>query len=308
MIPKDSNIVIAGGTGLVGNRLIKLLNKAQATIYILTRSKKQDTDTIKYIVWDIEKQEIDCDQMPKTYALINLVGAGIADKRWTSARKKELIDSRVKSTEFLAKLYADAMPTVYVGASAIGYYGDRGSEELTAESQPAKGGFLTECCLLWEEASRLFEGKVEHFYILRIGIVLSNLGGALPSMRLPAKLGGAGYFGDGKAYYSWIHITDLCQMFVHLLDGKSPSGVYNGTAPNPVTIKTLMRGIKASFAPYALLLPIPEFLIKLGAGEMATMLTNSTKVLPTKMSRSGFSFAFSEIEPALDYLRKHKEI
>ena len=305
-MPNQPTLVITGGTGLVGSRLIQRISD-QYEIYILTRGKRQDTDQITYVQWDINKKEIQADKLPSQIdVILNLVGAGIADKRWTEDRKQVLIDSRVKATEFLYEVVKSRTVKTYIGASAIGYYGDRGEEKLTADSPAGDEGFLAECCILWEESSQLFRSSVDNHYILRIGIVLSELGGALPQLVLPSRLGGAGYFGDGSAYYSWIHIDDLCRSIEHLMAETPPSRTYNGVSPHPLPLKELMRAVKKVYAPYALLLPIPEFAVKLAMGEMVTMLTNSSRVIPKYLSDSGFEYSYADVDKALRHLKEHK--
>lgn len=303
---KQKSIVITGGTGLVGSRLIELLPENHQ-VYILTRGKRADTDRVKYIQWDVDKQWIDTEKLPeKTDVIINLVGAGIADKRWTVSRKKSLIDSRVKSTELLYNTYKDQKVETYIGASATGYYGDRGEELLTADSKPGNDGFLSECCIQWEESSNLFKSNAINHYILRIGIVLSSKGGALPQLSLPARLGGAGYFGNGQMYYSWIHIDDLCRSMMHLISTLPISRVYNGVSPDPVRLKDLMRAVKNVYAKYALLLPIPTFGIKMIMGEMSTMLTNSDRVVPQHLVAIGFQHQYGDLEQALSHIKAEK--
>ncbi len=307
MATERQHIVITGGTGLVGSRLVPLL-KDKYEVHILTRSKRTKADGVNYIQWDINAETIEVEKLPNTYAVINLVGAGIADKRWSPKRKQEIIDSRVKATQFLRNIYSMNPPTIYIGASAIGYYGNRGDEVLTADSPPASEGFLSECCTLWEAASHEFESMVDHHYIARIGIVLSNNGGALPKMALPVKLGAAGYFGNGKAYYSWIHIDDLCQMITYLITKTPESRVYNGVSPQPIRLKGLVRTIKEVHRPWALLMPIPAFFLRLVMGEMTTMLTNSDRVYPKHIEASGFRFRYNGLQEALQHLKDNPEV
>ena len=298
-------IVITGGTGLVGTRFIELFG-TDHLIYIFTRSSRADTDQVKYIKWDVDKQWVDIDKLPtKTDVLINLVGAGIADKRWTDERKKVLIDSRVKATELLYQTYKDQSIETYIGASATGYYGDRGEEILTADAPAGKEGFLSECCVLWEESHQAIKSIATNHYIARIGIVLSSQGGALPKLSLPTKLGGAGYFGDGQMYYSWIHIDDLCRSMQYLIDETPASRVYNAVSPEPIKLKELMRAVKGVYAKYALLMPIPVFGVKLAMGEMVTMLTNSNRVTPNHLIEAGYQYQYGDVNEALQHIKSN---
>ncbi len=299
-------ILIAGGSGLIGLRLSSLL-KHQYDIHILTRGASRLEDQIHYHQWNLHKSSFDVDPSLSFYAVVNLTGAGIADKRWTEERKKVLIDSRVNSAKVIAKLI-DALeqkPAVYVGASAIGYYGHRGDEWIYEDGQ-ANSGFLSECCVQWEEAHQALSNQVNRFSILRIGIVLSMLDGALPKLISPAKLGGSGYFGDGQAFYPWIHIDDVCGMILKLIEDDSLNGVFNGTSLEPVRLKDMAKLIKKVFAPYAIVLPIPALGLKLLMGDMSEMLLNSTRVSSKRWNNGVFPYKYPDLEHALLDLKERK--
>lgn len=302
------NILITGGTGLIGSRLRSHFGE-HSHFYILTRSNKEDTDSITYVQWDIKAKTIQSDKLPKHIdAVINLVGAGIADEAWSAQRKQIIIDSRAKSTKFLFEALAEHTVDTYIGASAIGYYGDRDEETLTPEAKPGNDGFLSHSCQIWEEAHHPFQKRVNSFKIIRIGIVLSNQGGALAKLILPARLGGAGYFGNGSNYYAWIHIDDLCRQIVFLTQTTTDQTIFNGTVPNPVTFKALMRAVKNAYAKYAIVLGIPQFLITIAMGERSTMLLNSTKAIPSNVIKAGFSFVYTDVDTALEHLNKNRSV
>lgn len=298
------NILIGGGSGLIGSRLIDLL-KHNFNIHILTRKKSHEKNGIFYHQWDLDEQVFDLDSSVSFDAIINLTGAGIADKRWSKDRKKVLIDSRVKSVYLMEKII-DSLPkkpNFYLGASAIGYYGDQGNDLLTEASDSGQG-FLSECCVLWEKAHDLVKDKVNRFAVLRIGIVLSTQGGALEKLIPPARLGASGYFGNGQAYYPWIHIDDVCGMILGLVEDDSLQGAFNGSSQNPETLKTIAQKVKTVFAPYALVLPIPAIGLKLAMGEMSTMLLNSTRVISNRWA--DFPFKYPTLESALRDLKERK--
>lgn len=300
----NKNILIAGGTGLIGSRLVFLL-KANYNIHILTRSKSRSEDGIHFHHWNLDKKVVEVDSKLEFDTIINLTGAGIADKRWTPQRKKILIESRTKSAALLSELLKtlENKPNLYLGASAIGFYGDRADELLTEESTPGTG-FLAECCIAWEDAHKINFSHVKRAAILRIGIVLSNNGGALQKLKLPAKLGASGYFGNGKAYYPWIHIDDVCGMILQLIETKELSGFFNGTSLIPVSQKELAKGIKKAFAPYSIAMPIPAFTIKLAMGEMSDMLLLSSRVTSTKWEKFGFPYKYPTLDEALQDLKE----
>lgn len=283
------HILIAGGTGLVGSRMVQLLRE-KFDITILTRNSLQEVNGIKYLSWkDLSQSGIDPD------IVINLSGAGIADKKWTSTRKKELIDSRVKTNEQLAQYFSSnkLKPKLFIGASAVGYYGDRGEEHLTEFSQ-AGSGFLAECSILWEKSSMLFDNIAQRMAIVRIGIVLSTKGGALPKMLMTKALKIYNYFGDGSQYYSWIHIDDLVGIFEYIINNKMLSGIFNGVAPEPITNKEMTRKIAHAVSGTALLIPAPSMVLRLVLGEMADVILNSTRVYPKNILTAGFDFKHTD--------------
>jgi len=295
-----TKLIIAGGTGLLGNRLIELLDKDKYEIYVLSRSKTAQEGEVNYIKWDTNKNHIELPETVRPDIIINLAGAGIADKRWSAARKRVIVDSRVNSAKTLEIALAkmNIKPKVFVSASAIGYYGDKGEDLLTEESISGNA-FLPEVCKAWEEANESAAKSANRHVMIRIGIVLSTKGGALAEILKTTKTGVYGYFGDGSAYYSWIHIDDLCQMMIQSIEDENYKGIYNGTAENPVTIKKLVGDVKRAKGGIGPLLPVPAFALKLAMGEMADMLLASMRVVPKKALNQGFRFKFSDPQSAI---------
>ena len=296
-----SKVLIAGGTGLVGSRLSQLLTAQGYSIAHLSRKKRLDSDYPTF-VWNTEKSFIDERAFHGIDYVINLAGAGIADALWTQSRKKLLIDSRVKTTELLTAYIKqlDKKPKAFLSAAAIGIYGDRGDEILTESSAIGKKGFLVECCTLWEKAIKLaaLENGVRTA-ALRIGIVLSTQGGALAKMLLPLKFFTASYFGNGKQWYAWIHIDDLCEMFIHLIEQENAVGFYNATSPNPLTNKDLTRQLVKVLGKKALLIPAPASGLRMGMGEMADVVLHSTRALPERMEKEDYRFKFLNFQEAV---------
>lgn len=285
-------ILIAGGTGLVGNALVKAIDKQKYDIVLLSRtSKKSDNEGIKYVEWSPASCTIE--KCPEPDYIINLAGAGIADQRWTESRKKELVLSRVNSAKTLKNfIYTlNKKPKVYVSASAVGFYGHRG-DELLSESSTSGDEFMSECCIAWEKSANDAGKLCDRTVILRIGIVLSTLGGALPKMLMTKNLGVLNYFGSGNQYYPWIHIEDLVNLILTAMESSSFLGVYNAVAPDEVTNKGMMASIKEKLDIAGFLLPAPTFALRIALGEMANVVLNSNRVVSERLPSSGFTFLF----------------
>ena len=298
-------ILIAGGTGLVGSRLLKMIDYTKYNVHILSRKKKKDTDNINYFTWDLNKMEIEDGAVMADY-IINFTGAGIADARWTDERKKVLISSRVDSAMLIKKGIEKSgnRPKVYVSASAVGFYGDRGSEKLTENSSVGEG-FMAECCRLWEDSAVALEPLVDRLIINRIGIVLSTKGGALPKILMTKAVGIYNYFGSGSQYYSWVHIDDLCRMFLKNISDSSMNGIYNAVSPMPLTNKEFTVDIKDALGGIAAL-PAPKFGLRLLLGEMADVVLNSNRVIPSHLEKEKFHFDYSDLGLAVKDLIERK--
>jgi len=302
------SIVITGGTGLIGSRIAEMLDQKKYELRIYTRSPRKAHDNVSYYRWDPIAGEMDLEGLKGCNHIISLAGAGIADKRWSEARKKIIIDSRVMSNQLIdsSLLKLNHRPDSIVAGSAIGFYGNR-AEEILDESAPAGGKeFLTESTTQWEQALSHLQKHTDRFSLIRIGIVLSTKGGALEKMMIPLRFGISGYFGNGKQYYSWIHIDDICQMLINGIENENWVGVYNGTAPEPLQLKDMAKQIKNMFSPLAIAAPVPAFLLKLFMGEMTSMLTNSTRVIPQKAVNENFEFSFTDVKKAVLDLKKRK--
>ena len=291
-------ILIAGGSGLVGTRITELLDSDEYLIIILTRFPKPPKGNITYLYWDIDKGVIDDRALYADY-LINLTGAGIADSRWTTKRKKILIDSRVNSTLLIqsAMKKANRKFKAVVSASAIGYYGDQGDTILDERNNPGDE-FLSTCCLLWENASEQLQEVTDYNRIVRVGLVLSTRGGALPKLLMTKTVRLFNYFGNGKQYYSWIHIDDISRMFIHLLTERSDHSVYNGVAPRPLTNKKFTEEVRDAFGS-GIVLPAPALGLKIALGEMSKVVLNSNRVLPKNFTEVGFRFEFPDLTNAI---------
>lgn len=292
-------VLITGGTGLVGNRLSQLLTEKGYKVIHLSR-KRSLSATYPAFQWNIEKGEIDESALLQADYIITLAGAGIADKRWTRSRKRLIISSRVKGIQLLKKelLAKKITPKAIIGASAIGFYGDAGQAKLD-ETSSSGNDFLSESVRVWEGAYKNLEELNTRIPVIRIGIVLSTLGGALSKMLPTYKVGVGTYFGNGKQIYSWIHIDDICKMFIHAIENEAIEGIYNGVAPNPVSNKRMAIDIGKAMNKTTLPLPAPAFGLKMALGEMATVVLSSSNVSAQKITNTGFQFDYPELIPAL---------
>jgi hypothetical protein len=307
-----STIVITGGTGLIGTALTKMLTAQGHEVIILSRTaKRSSVPDVTYATWDVASKKFDERAFASTDYIVHLAGAGVADKKWTEARKKEIVDSRTESSALVVKALKEVPNKVkaVISASAIGFYGDDSirspKKNAFTEEMPADKEFLGETCRLWEESIEPVEKLGKRLVKLRIGIVLSNNGGALPEFKKPIRFGIAGVLGSGKQVVSWIHIDDLCRMFIYAIENENMRGAYNAVAPAPVRNKELTlllaQKMKGSFFVH---MHVPAFALKLMLGEMSVEVLKSATVSCEKIREAGYNFLYSSLEPALDNLIK----
>ena len=298
------SVLIAGGTGLIGKHLADRLKK-QYRVTILSRSLQSENNGVSYAQWHPERSEIKgVGSMPDV--VINLAGAGIADARWTNARKNELIQSRVAPALSLATWLKEKghTPQLYIGASAIGFYGDRGSEILDEDST-AGNGFLSSCVQAWESAHASVDAHRK--VLTRIGIVLSTRGGALPKMmQTVPTLRLLPYFGNGHQMQSWIHIDDLCSIIVACIEDDRYHGSINAVGPAAMSNKDMVSVIRNSLGFFTWTAPVPTFVLKLILGEMSHVVLDSTRVLPAILMKNNFNFTFPELHQAIQDLRSRQ--
>jgi uncharacterized protein len=294
-------ILITGSSGLIGSALVALLTSQGQSVTRLVRSRARSGEG--EISWDPSAGNIHAPSLEGFEAVVHLAGENIAAGRWTAEQKARIRDSRVKGTRLLAESLARLArrPAVLLCASALGYYGNRG-EEVLQESSPSGSGFLAEVCRDWEAAAEPAARCGIRVGNLRMGVVLSLEGGALPRMLPPFRLGLGGRVGEGKQYMSWIAIDDVVGAFSFALKSAALCGPVNVVAPNPVTnlefTKTLGRVLGRPT-----LFPMPAFAARLAFGEMAdALLLGSARLEPAKLLATGFKFRFTELEPALRHI------
>ena len=288
-------VVVTGGTGFLGRALVSVLLGRGNDVVVVTRdpAKARVSAGARAVSWGDLPRAVE-----GAGAVVNLAGETIA-QRWTPAAKARIVGSRAEAAAKVGEALraAKAKPAVLVNASAVGFYGNRGDEELTEVSRPGSG-FLAETTLAWEEAARRAVSEGVRLVLPRIGIVLGEEGGALSKMLLPFRLGLGGPLGSGAQWMSWIHRDDLVALLVNALEDPRFEGPVNAVAPSPVTMKefaaTLGRVLhRPAFA------PAPAFAIRAAMGEMAALVLDGQKVVPTKASAIGFRFRFAALEPAL---------
>ncbi len=305
-------VIITGGTGLIGKRLSQMMiEKGYEVIVFSHQAKEGKTEegaTIKK--WDINKGDIDKDAIAKADYLVHLAGANVAEKRWTEKRKQEIIDSRTKSSALLIKALRETPNQIkaVISASAIGWYGEdtvKSRSEGFSEDALSSDDFLGRTTRLWEESITPVSELEKRLVILRTGIVLSTKGGALVEFMKPLKLGVATVLGKGSQVISWIHIDDVCRLYVYAIENAHVAGIYNAAAPSPVTNKKLVTALAEEMKGNKFLtMPVPSFILKIALGEMSTEVLKSTTVSSTKTEQSGFSFLYPDIKPALHELVK----
>ncbi len=294
----SKTVVLTGATGFVGRRLCLALFRRGYHLRILCRSVEQARLVIplpaEFVRWDAET-EVDPAHLEGSVAILHLAGAPIAEGRWSERRKREILRSRTISTEHLVAAAArcQAPPKVFVGASAIGLYGDRGDEVLS-EDAAVGGGFLADVCAQWEAAESRFPGRV---VMLRTGVVLGH-GGALAKMLPPFRLGGGGRLASGQQWMSWIHVDDLVNLYVFALERDDVQGPVNAVAPGTLTNRDFTRALSRAIGMPAVI-PLPKFMLRLIFGEMSTVLLDSQRVNPVRALAAGFTFAHPDIASAL---------
>lgn len=293
-------IAVTGSSGLIGSALVPALAAAGHRVRRVVRARPGPGD----VLWNPAAGTIDAAGLEGIDGAVHLAGVGIGDKRWTPTQKARILDSRVKGTTLLAETLAglDTPPQVLVSQSAVGYYGDRGDEELTEDDGPGDG-FLAGVVQAWEAAASPAAAAGVRVVTTRSGIVLSPAGGALKKQLPLFRLGLGGRLGSGRQWVSWIAIDDEVGGMIHALTTKSLVGPVNLTAPAPVTAADLARAVgRAVHRPALLPVPRPALAAVLGGELTDEMLLASQRVLPRRMEGSGYSFRYPEVTAALEAL------
>ena len=304
-----ATVLITGGTGLIGQALTKELIAKGYEVIILSRKpgKEEKRDRLSYAQWDIEKQSIDGKAIQKADYIVHLAGANVAQGRWTDKRKKEILESRTKSSGLIVKALSENQNKVkaVISASAIGFYGPDlvvPNPKPFVETDPADNSFLGRSCEQWEAAIEPVINLGKRLVKFRTGIVLSNNGGAYAEFKKPLNFGVASVLGTGKQIVSWIHIIDIVGLYLFAIENEKINGVYNAVTPNPVTNQKLIEAM-AREKKIAIPVKVPTFALKIALGEMSIEVLKSATVSSKKIEDAGYQFMFPGIEAAVGNLK-----
>lgn len=301
------NIIITGGSGLIGGTLTKLLKEKGYPVFHLTR-KASSKYKIRNFIWNYEKNYIDKAFIElikqDDFVLIHLAGEGIADERWSPDRKEAIVNSRVKSLEFLMKviLHNNGRIKQLISAGGTGFYGARTNDFIYHEEDYPHDDFMANCCVLWEEAAMKFE-QLCPVTIFRTPMVLSPYGGALSKLQTPFKFGVTVVMGTGKQYMPWIHYSDLCNAYYFAIE-HSLSGTYNVVAPEHVTNAEFSKKLNRFYKFRLFTLHMKIWFLKLILGELQVMLTEGSRVDGGLITRKGFSYQYTKLDSALENVMK----
>jgi len=296
-------VLITGGTGLVGKYLSKKLIEKGYVVATLGRASKKQSDIPNY-TWNIEKNELEDGALENVDYIIHLAGANIGEKRWTSKRKKEIVDSRIESSQLIFQKITENKHQLkaFISASAIGYYGAITTDKIFVESDQASQDFLGETCRLWEEAANSFESLGIRTVKIRTGVVLTYQGGALAKMITPVKVGLGASIGSGKQYMPWIHIDDLCEIYLKAIEENNMHGAFNAVAPEHKTNREFSETLTKVLKKKVWFPSIPAFILKIIFGKMSELILNGSRVSSNKLIKEGFQFKFPDLKSALEDL------
>ncbi|AUC14654.1 TIGR01777 family protein [Tenacibaculum sp. SZ-18] len=295
-----AKILITGGTGLIGEVLENKLIQKNHEVQILTRNPRKEN----HFKWDIKNNYIDEKVFENLDYIIHLAGAGIADKKWTKTRKKELIDSRVESANLLfSKVTELKVPLKrFISSSGIGFYGAITTENIFTEEDKPASDFISEICIKWENAAQQFQDLDIPVTILRTGVVLSKDGGALQKMNTPLLLSALGH---GKQYVPWIHIEDLCNLYVKATEDDTFIGIYNGIAPDHQTNSTFTKALGKALKKIVTPINVPGFILKTVLGELAVIVLEGSRISTVKTEEE-YNFKFKTLKSAFEDIYNKK--
>lgn len=296
-------VLITGGTGLIGSRLSRRLLEKGYDVALLSRKAVSNPD-IKTYRWDVDKNMIDSEAIETADYIIHLAGANISEARWTEKRKKLIVQSRVDPTKLLFNKTKEVKNRLraFISSSAVNYYGTVTSDRIFREDDPPANDFLGETCRKWEQSAEMFNNLGVRTVVIRTGIVLSAEGGALKKMTLPVNIGLGSPLGSGRQFVPWIHIDDLCDIYIRSIEDQSMKGACNAVAPEFKTNRELMKTI-AEVRNRPFIAPnVPAFTLKLLFGEMASAILKGSRISPEKIIKSGYRFRYPDLKGAVSDL------
>jgi uncharacterized protein (TIGR01777 family) len=299
-LQKDSSVMITGGSGLIGKYLTSTLLSEGYKVSHLSRNANQ-SGKIRVFRWDPEKQIIDPLIFEGIDYIIHLAGANIGEKRWSIKRKGEIVKSRVESVRFLHKVISDngIRLKAFVSASATGYYGSVTSDKIFDEGDAPGKDFLGNTCMLWEEAADLFSNSGIRTVKVRTAFVLEKNDSALSKLMMTGKFGFVVQTGNGRQFMPWIHINDLCKIYLKAVSDSGMSGPYNAVSPHSVTHKEFITVLAQVMKRPVLFKPVPAFVLEVFLGEMSDVILKGSRVSPEKIINAGYQFIYYNLEEAL---------
>lgn len=295
------NVLLTGGSGFIGKHLTDVLLEAGFSVSILSRSARENSPAIKYYKWDLNKNYIDEDAVLNADFIIHLAGEGIVEKRWTSKRKKAIIESRVKPIDLILSVLErhNKKPQAFVSASGVGIYGAVTSHKICTESTPPADDFLGRTCQKWENAVDNIGVLGIRTVKIRTGIVLGKNEGFLKKLIPTFKSGFGAVLGSGKQYLPWIHIDDLCAIYLKSIEDSKLEGPYNACITDNTTNSRFSKTFAKLFD-YTIWLPkIPPFFLKIVLGEMSKVILTGQRVSSERIQKTGFEFQFTDLEKTL---------
>jgi len=297
---KRSSVLITGGSGLIGRYLTSSLLAAGYQVSHLSRNTNKE-GRVRVFMWEPEKRMIESEAFEQIDFIIHLAGANIGEKRWTGTRKEEIITSRVDSARFLHKTIVDRgiRLKAFISASATGIYGSETSEKIFNENDPAAADFLGSVCKQWEEAADLFNDSAVRTVKIRSAVVLEKNDSALSKLMKPGKLGFLFQTGTGLQYMSWIHVEDLCNIYLKAVEDSGMNGAYNAVAPQQITHADFVHVLAKIMKVRVLATPIPGFILKMVLGELSDVILKGSRVSSEKIEKAGYRFLFTTVEEAL---------
>ena len=300
-----ATILITGGNGLIGRQLSRMLLDRGYDVSIVSRTRKP-VNGCKVYTWNIEKHIIDDEAIDTADFIIHLAGENIGSKRWTKKRKEEIIDSRTLTAQLLFEKVKERKRDIraYISASAAGYYGMVTSGKIFHESDSPSSDFTGVTCREWEEAGKMYQNAGIRTVFIRTGVVLAKESEALSKMVLQVRMGFGSATGSGKQYFSWIHIDDLCRMYISAIENDTIRGAYNATAPEYITNNGFMRKLSLLLRKPFWFPNIPAFAMKILFGEMSGLLLRGSRISSEKIRSTGFEFLYPDVESALKNILK----
>lgn len=295
---KKPSVLITGGSGMTGRYLSSVLLEKGFQVSHLSR-KQDQFGTIRVHRWDPDKGILDPVVLKGIDYIIHLAGANVGENKWTDERKKEIISSRVAPAELIHRtLTENGIPLkAFISASATGYYGSKTSDKIYEEDDPPGNDFLAEVCKKWEDAALKFEKSGIRTVRLRTAFVMAKENPGLLKMLTPARYGFLARIGNGRQYFPWIHVSDLCNIYVKAIEDHNMTGAYNAVSPNHVTHRAFIDDLAHAIG--RPVMTIPKFVLRASAGEMADMILNGSQVSSQKITDAGYNFTWISLHYAL---------